>query len=167
MAFALKYPDLLSSLIVVDIAPRNYPVHHDRILEGLKAIQPSELTSRIDADDALAKYVPEPDVRQFLLKNLQRDANNQFSWKLNVKALDENIELIGQGEPYKGTFEKETLFVRGIKSHYIEDGDRARIKQLFPHSTLVTMETGHWVQAEKPEEFVSVVKTFLHEKVNL
>ncbi|MCS6832348.1 MAG: alpha/beta fold hydrolase, partial [Flammeovirgaceae bacterium] len=35
MLFALKYPTLLRSLVVVDIAPRAYPPHHQAILKGL------------------------------------------------------------------------------------------------------------------------------------
>jgi pimeloyl-ACP methyl ester carboxylesterase len=62
---------------------------------------------------------------------------------------------------YEGIFEKPTLFIRGSRSHYIKDEDRTEIKRLFPNSTLVTMNTGHWVQAEKPQEFVEVVKNFL------
>ncbi len=37
MNFALKYPDQLSKLIVVDIVPKYYPVHHDAILEGTES----------------------------------------------------------------------------------------------------------------------------------
>jgi pimeloyl-ACP methyl ester carboxylesterase len=43
----------------------------------------------------------------------------------------------------------------------VKDEDRNEIKRLFPNSTLVTMDTGHWVQAEKPQEFVEIVKNFL------
>ena len=36
MQFAVSYPELLSKLIIVDISPRFYPIHHDKIIEGLK-----------------------------------------------------------------------------------------------------------------------------------
>jgi pimeloyl-ACP methyl ester carboxylesterase len=164
--FALTYPDKLKALIVVDIAPKNYPVHHDNILEGLKSIEVDSIQSRSEADEQLAKYVPGLDVRQFLLKSLQRKSEGGFRWKLNLSALDKNIEAIGSGAPYTGTFDKETLFIRGSASHYIKDEDRTLIKKLFPNSTLVTLEAGHWVHAERSEEFVETVLKFMEEKVS-
>lgn len=162
MNFAVVNPTLLDKLIVVDIAPKNYPVKHDSIVEGLKAIPIDTLQSRNEADTILSQFVPEPDVRQFLLKNLLRKAEGGFTWKINLSVIDINLELIGEGMQYSGTFEGPTLFVRGEKSNYVNDEDRAVIKSLFPNSTLITMDTGHWVQAEKPQEFVDVVKNFLN-----
>jgi esterase len=161
MNFAVSNPEMLDRLIVVDIAPKDYPVHHDSIVEGLKAIPISTLQSRNQADEVLSQYVPQADVRQFLLKNLSRKPEGGFSWKLNLSVIDKNLEKIGAGMQFPGIFDKPTLFVRGANSNYVKDEDRPRIKELFPHSTLITMDTGHWVQAEKPQEFVEVVKNFL------
>src|SRR5690606_27301517 len=72
MNFAVAYPDKLQKLIVVDIAPKAYNMKHYVILEGLQAIPIDTITTRNEADEALAAFVPEPDVRQFLLKNVQR-----------------------------------------------------------------------------------------------
>jgi esterase len=161
MNFAISNPDLLDRLIVVDIAPKAYPVHHDNIVEGLKAIPISTLQSRNQADEVLSQYVPEADVRQFLLKNLSRKPEGGFTWKINLPVIDRNLELISADIQFPGSYQGETLFVRGAHSNYVKDGDRQRIKDLFPNSTLITMDTGHWVQAEKPQEFVEVVRNFL------
>jgi esterase len=161
MNFAIANPDLLDRLIVVDIAPKAYPIHHDNIVEGLKAIPINTLHSRNQADEILAEYVPEADVRQFLLKNLSRKAEGGFAWKINLNVIDRNLELISADIQFPGNYKGQTLFVRGAGSHYVKDDDRKRIKELFPDSTLVTMDTGHWVQAEKPQEFVEVVRNFL------
>ena len=161
MNFAISNPTLLDRLVVVDIAPKAYPVHHDSIVEGLKAIPIDTLQTRNQADEILSKFVPEPDVRQFLLKNLLRKPHGGFAWKINLKVIDEKLELISADIQFPGTYNGPTLFVRGADSHYVQDEDRQRIKDLFPNSTLITMDTGHWVQAEKPQEFVEVVKNFL------
>jgi esterase len=161
MNFAIANPDLLDRLIVVDIAPKAYPVHHDSIVEGLKAIPIHTLQSRNQADEVLSKFVPEADVRQFLLKNLARKQEGGFTWKINLPVIDKNLELISADIQFPGTYDGQTLFVRGVNSNYVKDGDRQRIKELFPNSTLITMDTGHWVQAEKPHEFVEVVRNFL------
>jgi esterase len=161
MNFAVSNPTMLSSLIVVDIAPKAYPVHHDSIVDGLKAIPVDTLQSRNEADEILSQFVPEADVRQFLLKNLSRKSTGGFSWKINLPVIDASLEKISADMQFPGSFNGPTLFVRGGKSRYVKDEDRQRIKELFPNSSLVTMDTGHWVQAEKPQEFVEVVKNFL------
>ena len=57
MNFAVKYPDKLDKLIVVDIAPKQYPVHHDHILDGLHEIDLNTLTSRNEADQLLSRQM--------------------------------------------------------------------------------------------------------------
>jgi esterase len=161
MNFAVSNPTMLDRLIVVDIAPKEYPVHHDSIVDGLKAIPIDTLQTRNEADEILSQFVPEADVRQFLLKNLSRKSTGGFSWKINLPVIDASLEKISADMQFPGSFNGPTLFVRGGKSRYVKDEDRQRIKELFPNSTLVTMDTGHWVQAEKPQEFVEVVKNFL------
>jgi len=162
MNFAVHYPDKLKALVVVDIAPKDYKVHHDVILDGLLEIPVDSISSRNEADTILAKNVPELGVRQFLLKNLSRKPEGGFEWKLNLNSIASNIEVIGQGMQYDGTYDNTSLFIRGKNSKYIRDEDRDIIKKLFPKSNLVTIaDAGHWVHAEKPEEFVSTLRNFL------
>lgn len=162
MNFALMHPDKLDKLIVVDIAPKAYDVRHDHIVEGLKAVPIDSVQSRQEANDALAPHISSEAVRQFLLKNLMRKPEGGFGWRINLPIIDQSLELISGGLVTEGVFEKKTMFIRGSKSDYILDEDREAIKKIFPNATLVTMETGHWVQAEKPEEFVQVVLSFLN-----
>ena len=161
MNFALKYPSKVSKLIVVDIMPKAYRVHHDKILAGLKSLQLASLTSRNQADEELAHFVEERDVRQFLLKNLSREQGGGFTWKINLTAIGQNIEEMGVGVVVAGQFDKPSLFIIGERSNYYAFGDEAIIKKYFPRFTLVEMETGHWVQSEKPKEFVDEVVKFL------
>lgn len=161
MNFAVKYPAMLRKLVVVDIVPKVYPVHHDHILEGLDALQLDRLSSRSEADTLLANFVPEPEVRQFLLKNLSRGEGGKFIWKNNLGAIDENIEALGAGMIFSGKHDGPCLFIRGEKSNYYEPGDEARIRAIFPHAEVVTLNTGHWVQAENPDAFARVVLTYL------
>ncbi|HMP98416.1 MAG TPA: alpha/beta fold hydrolase [Cyclobacteriaceae bacterium] len=166
MNFAVHYPKLLKALVIVDIAPKDYKVHHDVILDGLKAIPITEISSRNEADKILAEYVPEVAVRQFLLKNLSRKSDGGFEWKINLKSINNNIEVIGQGMQYPGKYEGPTLFIRGKKSNYIKDEDRNLITEIFPDSNLVSFEdAGHWVHAEQPEKFLATIKEFLKNKV--
>ena len=164
MNLTVKRPDIIDKLIVVDIVPKSYPVHHDHILDGLEAIDLSKLTSRTEADQILSQFIPEPDVRQFLLKNLSRKTDGGFEWKINLPSIDHHIEEIGEGMQYSGKFDKPALFIKGAKSNYYSTGDEELIKSIFPKTTFSTLDTGHWVQAEKPVEFANTVMEFLSKK---
>lgn len=161
MNFAIAHPDKVQKLIVVDIAPKEYNMTHDVILDGLKAIPIDKITSRNEADEALAAFVSEPDVRQFLLKNLQRRPEGGFKWKLNLPAIAANSDKIGLDLHFDGKFDKPTLFVRGARSGYVKDEDFDRIREVFPAAQMETMDAGHWVPAEKPKEFVELVEKWL------
>ena len=161
MNFALAHPDTISKLVVVDISPKSYNLEHYTIVEGLKAIPIDKLSSRNEADDVLSQHVPEPDVRQFLLKNLQRKSTGGFSWKINLPVIANKLSNVGVDLQFPGQFGKPTLFIRGAKSKYVRDEDWKRITEIFPAAELQTMDTGHWVQAEKPQEFAEVVMQWL------
>lgn len=161
MFMAVKYPDYFDKLIVIDIAPKAYSVHHDKIIEGLKALDLSQITSREEADSKLAEYVPEPDVRMFLLKNLKRTGDG-FEWKLNLKTIEENLDEIGKGLQEKRYTDKPVLFIRGSKSDYIKDKDSIAIVALFPNAEIKTIEgAGHWIHAEKPNELLKMIAKYL------
>lgn len=161
MKFAITHTDMWNKLIVVDISPKAYPVHHQAILKGLKSINMDKLESRSDADKKLAQYVDDLGTRQFLLKNLSRSKGG-YSWKLNLKAIDENIEAIGEGLEERLATEKEVLFIRGEKSHYVRDEDYILINQIFPNAQIETVKgAGHWVHAEKPKELIKLILSFL------
>jgi len=161
MNFAVKNPTGVDKLIVVDIVPKKYVVRHDRLIEGMKAIPLEEITSRAEAEVALAGYESDPAVRQFLLKNLARDGEGKFVWRVNLTAIDQHLQETGEGMIYKGFFDGPTLFINGKKSDYYKDGDEVLIKKTFPQSQITFLETGHWVQAEKPQEFSQLVLQFL------
>ncbi len=162
MNFAVKYPSFVQKLIVVDIVPKTYPIHHDQILEGMDSIPLEKLQTRIEADEILSKYVDYPETRQFLLKNLLRKSGGGgFQWKINLAAIDKHIEEIGKGMLYEGSFDRPTLFIMGKRSNYFQAEDESIISKVFPHAKIVTLDTSHWVQAEKPAEFAATVLEFL------
>lgn len=161
MKFAVNYPHLFDKLIVVDISPRAYPPHHEHILAGLKSLELDKISSRKEADDSLAKYVTEKGIRQFLLKNLTRDENH-FKWKLNLEVIERDIENVGEGLEDQLVCDKPTLFIRGANSNYIKNEDNIGIVAIFPNSEVKTIpKAGHWLHAENPDAFISVVKDFL------
>ena len=161
MKVATDHPELVAKLVIVDIVPKTYPPHHSRIVEGLLSLKTDQITSRQEADEKLSVYVTQPDVRQFLLKNLSRKSEGGFNWKINLKVIADNMEDI-LGDPVHGqAFNKPVLFVMGSRSDYFKTGDEVRIKTHFPNFKIQFLNTGHWVQAEQPEAFVKTVLEFL------
>lgn len=161
MNFALKYPERVEKLIVADIAPRYYPVHHESILEGLNSLDLKAINSRKEADDALAKYISEPGIRQFLLKSLGRDAEG-FAWKINLPVITRNIEIVGEALPEGESYEGPTLFLAGANSHYIQQKDLPEILEFFPNYELEFVKNaGHWLHAEQPHAVVEEIRRFL------
>ena len=161
MNYSKLFPDQFEKLIIVDISPRFYPVHHETIMEGLLSIDLSQLGSRNDAETQLANYVKDPGVRQFLLKNLDRSKGG-FSWKANLKVLNEQIEEVGKEIYSENVTEKSVLFLAGDHSDYIKTSDRSQIKSMYPNSKILTIKNaGHWLHAEQPEVFYKSVNYFL------
>jgi len=163
MQYAVQNPNALKKLVVVDIAPRQYPVHHGQILEGLNSLDLSTLKSRGQADKALKPYIPQAGVRAFLLKNLYRDENKNFAWRINLPTITENIEIIGHALDWSAPVASlPSLFVQGVNSDYITQGDWPQIREIFPQAELLQVQqAGHWVHAEQPEFFFDQVNTFL------
>lgn len=163
MKFAVNNPDLFEKLIVVDISPRAYPPHHQKILSGLESIDLKTLKSRKEADDKLSEYIPELGVRQFLLKNLARE-DGSFKWKINLPIISKKIENVGEGLEDKLVSDKPTLFIRGEKSDYIKNSDNLSIIAIFPNSEIKTVKNaGHWVHAENPDAVIELVIDFIRD----
>jgi len=131
MLFASLFPEKVSKLIVADIAPRFYPVHHDTILEGLTSLDLNRLSSRKEADEQLSYYVSEFGTRQFLLKNLYWKEKNQLALRANLEVLKEHVSEVGEALPAQLIYTGDTLFLRGDKSEYIALSDEPLIKQQF------------------------------------
>ena len=162
MHLAAEFPEKIRKLIVVDIAPKYYPPHHQQIFDGFNSVRLEEITSRKEADDQMAKTIGNIGVRQFILKNLTRDGEGSFAWKLNVSAIEGAIEEVGEGLNKAVSFSGSCLFIAGGKSDYITQGDHQLIQELFPGALIKTVEgAGHWVHAEKPDELRDLVLNFL------
>lgn len=162
MHFALRFPRLVEKLIVVDIAPRAYPPLHTSIFNALLPLDLSRFQSRDEISTALAPSIPEPAVRQFLLKNVGRDDSGAFRWKMNLSVIHRNYDGLNQAIDSNTTCDRPTLFLRGSRSDYIQDADADLIHRLFPAAKIATIpNSGHWIQADAPEAFHSAVLEFL------
>jgi len=162
MVLALRYPERVARLVVVDIAPKAYPPGHLPIIQALKRLDLKRISSRQEADQWLAREIPDAMVRQFLLKYLVRDPAGGFRWQFNLEAIEKNYDKIAGWPPIEGQYSKPTLFIRGGRSSYIQPEDISIIRKYFPRAEIVTIPgAGHWVHAEAPEAFLAQVQSFL------
>ena len=162
MSFALEYPHRLNKLVIIDISPRKYPIFHKNIIEGLLALDISSLNSRKDADVQLTEKISSRRIRQFLLKNLTRNDEGFFTWRINLPVIAENLSEIGAEIKSKSSFSNPTLFIRGGNSEYIGESDFQLIQNHFTNSEIITIPgTSHWIHSEAPEEVFKVIDAFL------
>lgn len=162
MQVALNNPHRISHLIAGDIAPVEYPHHHDRIFAGLNEVSRRRPASRKEAEQILVDYVDMPEVRLFLLTNLARAEDGSLYWRINVDGLLNGYAHIVK-EPYGTPYGGPSLFIRGALSDYVKEDYFPEIYALFPAAEITTLaDTGHWLHAEKPKEYMEIVLEFLN-----
>jgi pimeloyl-ACP methyl ester carboxylesterase len=167
MVLALRHPELVAGLCVVDVAPVGY--HNGEEFAGyiraMRSIDLGALRQRSEAEEALREAVPSPTVRDFLMQNLRRDGDS-WRWQVNLAVLgDELDELSGWPEerlaglaPYAGP----VLWLAGARSDYVREEYAPAMEACFPHTRRVTIKNaGHWLHSEQPEVFVEVLRRFL------
>ncbi len=163
MTYATMRPEHILSLIVVDIAPKYYPVHHHEIIEALKSLDFNTISSRNEADEQLKIKIKDFGIRQFLLKSLYKTEEGNYGFRYHLDLIAEQIEEVGQALPDIAYSDVNTLFLYGKKSNYINpDEDIHLILKHFPNAKLVGIaDAGHWIHAEQPTEVYHQVAQFL------
>jgi pimeloyl-ACP methyl ester carboxylesterase len=162
MQFALQFPKRVEKLVVVDMAPRAYAPAHDAIFTALLALDLQKFENRVQIETALAPEIADLALRRFLLKNLGRNSAGGFSWKINLAGVAKNYPHLCAPVFHPRPFDRPVLLVRGGKSDYLHPNDEPGIHALFPQVNLQTIAgAGHWVHADQPEEFLSMVLKFL------
>jgi len=162
MHFAQENEFLVERLIVVDMGIKGYPPHHDRIFEGLYAVDVESVGSRKEAEEKLAPFIDEASTLAFLMKNLYWIEPGKLAWRFNLPVLKEHIgEIIG---PLKegNRMTIPTLFLKGENSHYIVPADYDSIVERFTQAEIrVINGAGHWPHAEQPTQFIEEIKRFV------
>ncbi|GAA5149602.1 alpha/beta fold hydrolase [Nocardioides marinquilinus] len=173
MTLALRHPDLVRRLVVVDISPAVSEGESEfgHLLDSLAALDLRAVERRADADRLLTEPIPDARVRGFLLQNLrsaspETDSDDvRWRWQADLALLRRELPAIAGfpdaaelGEP----FDHPVLWVAGERSPYVRPEHAATMRRLFPRTTQVTIkDAGHWVHSEQPDAFVSALRVFL------
>jgi pimeloyl-ACP methyl ester carboxylesterase len=164
MFFTLHHPDLVKKLVVVDISLRRSPPNpeHQQLLNAMMSVDFTVAKSRSDVEKQLQMQVKSIKLRQFLLKNVYWRDRHSLDWRLNLQAINENLLSIFEGVDVQGVYPGPTCFIRGGLSRYILDSDLNDLKSKFPGAEVKTIaNASHWVHADAPGEFNSLVEKFL------
>ena len=161
MNFAFEYTHRVQRMAIIDIAPRAYPVMHENILNHLQNIDLRKIKNRHDADIQLADHISSRRVRQFLLKNLYRQDDGRFAWRLNLPVIAEQLSEIRKGILHPQRITVPVLFIRGELSDYLQEEDIARISDLFSDYKIETIDrASHWVHSDAPQQLNESLRHF-------
>jgi len=160
MVLALGHPGLLRRLVVADIAPVAYGHSQNHLIDAMRGVDLTGITTRRDADLQLAGAVQEDGVRAFLLQSLDVKARR---WRLNLDVLAADMDAItGWPDGIDGRFDGPTLMLSGAVSDYVLPAHRRAIRDHFPAARFAKIPgAGHWLHADKPREFEAAVRVFL------
>lgn len=164
MLIALRHPDLVERLMVVDISPgRSWQGGGEfpHLLGSLRELDLDQVQNRADADAKLTPAIGKDSVRGFLLQNL-RHVDGGWAWQPNLELLYRSLDEIGGFPVTNQTFDGPVLWVAGSESDYVSEAKLPLMSQLFPRVELRTVQgAGHWVHSEKPEEFQALLQELL------
>ena len=120
---------------------------HRLILETLASVDLHSAKTRKEVSALLKPNIPEVGLRQFLIKNLRKNEQDQFEWTINVDVLREALPEIMDGfSQISKSAQTDTLFVKGEKSPYISTEDSFTIHNYFQNANIVAIpDAGHWL----------------------
>ncbi|TVR97857.1 MAG: alpha/beta fold hydrolase [Rhodospirillales bacterium] len=162
MLLALREPERVQALIVVDIAPVTYRHSFIGHVRAMQAVDLAGLQRRAEVADRLSPAIPDAATRHFLVQNLVRRREG-LAWRLNLEAIAASMaDLTGFPESPDGRYDGRTLMIRGEQSDYIAPAHQNAIFHLFPQAEFAVIAgAGHRPHVEQPAAFLERVRTFL------
>jgi len=154
----------LKGMILVDIAPIEYPDRHSGIFQALISLNVTACYSRTAAQTALAKSIQDPMLRGFLLKNLAIDSEQGGAWIVDVQGLARQYKSLRSWPDTVLTYFDPALWIMGSASEYLQPKDSVlqSIRTLAPNAQIeIIPGAGHWVHADKKDETLAAVFAFL------
>ena len=174
ISFALKWPEMLNGLLIADISPftnetgrQSIYAQHFTILNAILSFDLDKISTRREAVNVLLEKIPSEKVRELILKNLQRTADNNFAWKLNAQSILKNLDKIMEGVERQTDFSQQiigfpVIFLKGGDSDYLPAVDFRDIRNVFPAAEILEIPgAGHWIHIDKPDEVVKNLKNLL------
>lgn len=163
MLAALRHPERVERLCVVDVSPVAYRGSDEfrGFIDAMLGMDLEAIESRSDADAALAAAVPDAGVRGFLLQNLRRE-HGGWRWLPNLEVLRRDLDELRGWPETDAVYEGPVLWIAGADSDYVRDDYREAMEARFPRVRRVTVKgAGHWVHSAQPAVVTGLLERFL------
>lgn len=162
MMYALKYPDKIKKLIVIDIALKAYPIINKTYISPAMSLDFEQFSSRTDIRNYLTDKISDFRIVDLLLKNITWKNNNKLGWRANFNILYKSFDNLLIKIESKNCFPYPTLFIYGEKSEYFNQSDFLELKANFSNmQTAMIPDAGHWVFSDNYTAFIKTVDDFL------
>ncbi len=162
MLLTLDQPQYVNKLVVADIAPVDYFVEEQNIIDALLNINLDLIKSRKHADEILTASIQEKFVRTFLLQNLQL-VEGKYKWSTNLTSIKEAMNNL-RSFPYlekNNKVDQKMLCIYGQNSNYVTKENLKIFYNFFSNISFIEIENaGHYLHVEKPEEFYKALSNF-------
>jgi pimeloyl-ACP methyl ester carboxylesterase len=164
MTFTLEHPEMVEKLVIIDISPRKYPERniHTHVITQMLSINLEKAGIRREVEKILEQKITDQRIRMFILKNLYYKLHGKLGWRLNLEAINHNLEQLFDSVNGNTAYPGPTLFIKGGRSDYILEEDSPQILKLFPQTIVKTIPgASHWVHADAPGELCFLLSSFL------
>lgn len=172
MNFALRYPQMLEKLVVVDISPcrGNSLVEYNSLVTSLlnqvmalKNLPLADFHSLADFANGISTF--DDDTKRAIIGNINFDGKT-FSWHLDIDAIFNNFDKLTGGFDVDDFIDKKievpTLFIRALDSEFLPSADYKAAKYIFPNSQIVEIaDCTHRIHLEKPVVLAAEIEKFL------
>ena len=169
LRFASLYPDRAASLTMEDSGADGRPERVNWICDLLASI-PTPFADRETAKAFFAEnFRNDPLTGSFLHANLEQRENGTLDWRFYAPGMIETVET-GRATDAMREFAQlkcPSLLVRGGRSAEFPAAEAKVMAASRNNVVLVTIEgAGHYVHAEKPQEFTRALAQFLTQAEN-
>ncbi|KAH8272595.1 hypothetical protein KR026_010719 [Drosophila bipectinata] len=173
MTLALEQPLLVERVIAVDVTPGPVPESwylsrkRFELMSQIAPTIPGHLTlheGRVFVLNKVKHLITNRNEILTILQNLRKPTDNSFAWSMNAQAvLNSWKDLVTHYEdtlkglkPYTG----QVLLIGGSQSGFVTSSTIDIMKKYFPNTTVKSLDTGHQVYKEQPDQFVQLVVNF-------
>jgi len=175
---ALRAPHRVARLVIMDVSLSTYAASPAwdsvaAVLAAAAALDPARYTARRDIDTALAATLPNAGERSFLQQNLVATGNGSYTWRMPMAPLLRAMPAFAgfpsppPTGPYAPVPRLPVTFIAGTRSAFFTPADQPAAAAFFPAATFHPLPgAGHWLHADKPTEFVTLLANVLHDRAN-
>ena len=172
MQFALKYPQMLEKVVVIDISPCRMSslIEHNSIITNLlnqvmavKNLPLSDFHSFAEFANGISTF--DDDTKRAIIGNIRYDGK-AFSWQIDIDAVFNNFDKLTDGFDADDFIDKKievpTLFIRALDSEFLPSSDYKTTKYIFPNSEIVEIpDCTHRIHFEKPKLLADEISKYL------